>query len=65
MSDKEAIKKAILDAAGNPSVGAIAEMADQMAEAVVNLGNPNRAVKYSAELSDKKETRVVHAYETR
>lgn len=65
MTDKEAIKKAMLDAAGNPSVGAIAEMVDQMAEAVANLGNPKRAIKYSAELADNKETRVLNAYETR
>ena len=51
MADKEAIKKAILEATGNPSVGPIAEMADAMAEAVVNLGNPNRAIKYSEGLS--------------
>ena len=65
MADKEAIKKAILDATGNPSVGPIAEMADAMAEAVVNLGNPNRAIKYSEGLSDSKETRVIDARETR
>lgn len=65
MADKDAIKKAILDAAGNPSVGPIAEMADEMAEAVVNLGNPNRAVKYSEGLTDRKETRVIDIRETR
>jgi hypothetical protein len=65
MADKEAIKKAILNAAGNPSVGPIAEMADEIAEAIVNLGNPNRAVKYSEGLSGSKETRVIDARETR
>jgi hypothetical protein len=65
MADKEAIKKAILDATGNPSVGAIAEMADIMAEAVAQLGNPNQPVRYSETLVSEKETRVIDARETR
>ena len=65
MADKEAIKKAILDAAGNPSVGAIAEMADEMAEAVARLGNPKQPVRYSETLVADKETRVIDSRETR
>jgi hypothetical protein len=65
MADKEAIKKAILDATGNPSVGAIAEMAEAMAQAVADLDNPNRAIKYSDSLSEGKETRIIDARETR
>jgi hypothetical protein len=65
MADKEAIKKAILDVAGNPSVGAIAEMADEMAEAVAQLGNPKQPVRYSESVISNKETRVLDARETR
>lgn len=62
--DKESVKKAILEAAGNPSVGVIAEYADRMAEAVINLGKPN-PVRYKDKLTDTKETRVIDSRETR
>jgi hypothetical protein len=60
MADREAIKRAILDAAGNPSAGVIAEYADRFADAVVALDAPKveRAV-------DTREKRVVEATERR
>jgi hypothetical protein len=65
MADKEAIKKAILGAAGNPSTGVIAEFAEAMADAVVGLDNPKRAVNYGESVAGAKETRVVDSRETR
>jgi hypothetical protein len=65
MADKEAIKKAILESAGNPSVGVIADMADRMAEAVAKLDKPNQGVKFSERVSEQKETRVLAPGETR
>lgn len=58
MATKEAIKKAILDAAGNPTAGVIAEYADRFAEAVVALEAAQREV-------DTREKRVVGAKERR
>ena len=58
MASKDEIKKAILKTAGNPSVGLIAEMADQLANAVwvqVNTNSYNPA----------KEARVVDSKEPR
>ena len=60
MADREAIKKAILDAAGNPVSGVIAENADRFADAVVALDAP----KTKREI-DNRETRVVEGKETR
>ena len=57
MATKQEIKEAILNAAGNPSVGVIAEMADQFAEAVLNLEEKSSA--------PAKETRVVESKEIR
>lgn len=65
MADKETIKQAILAAAGNPSVGAIAEMADAMADAVVSLDKPKQPVRYAERVQASKETRVMDARETR
>jgi hypothetical protein len=62
MADREAIKKAILDVAGNPSVGVIAEWADRFADAVVALNAPKPEVKREFE---SRETRKVEAKETR
>lgn len=42
---KDEIKAAILAAAGNPGAGVIFEMADAMAEAVYDLGNPPKEVR--------------------
>ena len=60
MADREAIKKAILDAAGNPVSGVIAENADRFADAIVALDAP----KTKREI-DNRETRVVEGKETR
>jgi hypothetical protein len=65
MADKEAIKKAILEVAGNPASGVIADMADEFAEAIARLDNPNQAVRYGEKLSGQKETRVLNLRETR
>ena len=62
MADREAIKKAILDVAGNPSSGVIAEWADRFADAVVELDKPKPEVKREI---DMRETRKVEAKETR
>jgi hypothetical protein len=58
MASKDEIKKAILKAAGNPSVGTIAEMADDLAQAVWELDNTNS-------YNPAKEARVVDSKETR
>ena len=58
MASKDEIKKAILRAAGNPSVGIIAEMADDLAKAVWELDNTNS-------YNPAKEARVVDSKETR
>jgi hypothetical protein len=60
MADREAIKKAILDVAGNPSSGVIAEWADRFADAVADLDKPKTAREF-----DRRETRKVEAKETR
>ncbi len=58
MATKEQIKQAILEAAGNPSAGAIAEIADDLAKAVWQLDNKNS-------VNPAKEARVVDTKETR
>jgi hypothetical protein len=58
MASKDEIKKAILRAAGEPSVGIIAEMADDLAKAVWELDNTNS-------YNPAKEARVVDSKETR
>jgi hypothetical protein len=57
MATKQEIKEAILKAAGNPSVGVIAEMADQFAEAVLDLEEKSS--------TPAKEVRVVEPKEIR
>ena len=57
MATKQEIKDAILKAAGNPSVGVIAEMADQFAEAVLGLEQKSS--------TPAKEVRVVEPKEIR
>jgi len=44
--EKDKIKDAILKTAGYPQSGVIAEMADAMAEAIVNLGKPIETKKF-------------------
>jgi hypothetical protein len=58
MADKEAIKQAILKAAGNPATGIIAEMADDFAQAVWELEQKNST-------NPAKEVRIVDTKETR
>jgi hypothetical protein len=58
MATQDDIKKAILKTAGNPSVGLIADMADDLAKAIWELDNTNS-------YSPAKEARVVDSKETR
>jgi hypothetical protein len=58
MATQDDIKKAILKAAGNPSVGIIADIADDLAKAVWELDNTNS-------YNPAKEARVVDIKETR
>jgi hypothetical protein len=58
MATQDDIKKAILKAAGNPSVGVIADIADDLAKAVWELDNTNS-------YNPAKEARVVDSKETR
>lgn len=53
MATEEQIKKAILKVAGDPESGAIKDLADELARAIVELDTP------------AKETRVVTSKETR
>ena len=58
MASKDEIKRAILKVAGNPSVGLIADLADDLAKAVWELDNTNS-------YNPAKEARVVDGKETR
>jgi len=58
MPSKAEIKAAILKVAGNPTVGAIADLADSMAEEVFAIDNPPVKVQ-------EKESRVTKPEETR
>ena len=58
MATQDDIKRAILKAAGNPSVGVIADIADDLAKAVWELDNTNS-------YNPAKEARVVDIKETR
>jgi hypothetical protein len=58
MATKDEIKAAILKKAGNPSIGLIAEMADDLAKAVWELDNKNSE-------NPAKEARVIESKETR
>jgi hypothetical protein len=55
MATKEQIKKAILDASGNPDTGIVRDNVDAWAEAVWLLDNPK----------SEKEIRVIESKETR
>jgi hypothetical protein len=71
MASKDDIKKAILKVAGNPVSGAIASLADDMAEAVFVLDNssaetPNRVKPVRGTVQqNEKEIRVSEAVEQR
>ena len=58
MASKDDIKRAILKVAGNPSVGVIADLAEDLANAVWELDNTNS-------YNPAKEARVVESKETR
>lgn len=58
MATKEQIKAAILEVAGNPVSGVIADLADSMADAVVAIDKP-------ANVGERKEARVTKPEETR
>jgi hypothetical protein len=58
MATQNEIKNAILKAAGNPTVGVIADIADDLAKAVWELDNTNS-------YNPAKEARVVDSKETR
>lgn len=63
MATKEQIKKVILEVAGNPESGAIKELADKWADAIVGLDAP--AAVSSASSGPAKETRITKPEETR
>ena len=58
--NKEQVKAAILKVAGNPEIGIIKEMADSMAEAIMQIDQPE--VK---KFSPVQETRIVEPPQTR
>jgi hypothetical protein len=58
--DKEKIKSTILQVAGNPSSGVIAELADEFAQAIIDIDKPE--VK---NFNPVQETRIVEIKETR
>ena len=58
MATKEQIKQAILEVAGNPISGAIADLADSFADAVIAIDAP-------AFIGEAKEARVTKPTETR
>jgi hypothetical protein len=62
--DKAKVKDAILKAAGYPESGVIAELADAMAEAVMNIDKPE-PVREVKKFEPSKETRTIQASETR
>jgi predicted amino acid-binding ACT domain protein len=59
--DKAKVKEAILKVAGNPETGVIAELADAMAEAVVDIDKPVETKKFNPVV----ETRIQEVKETR
>ena len=59
--DKAKVKDAILKTAGYPESGIIAELADAMAEAVINIDKPIEIKKFEP----VKETRIQEIKETR
>jgi hypothetical protein len=59
--DKAKVKDAILKTAGYPESGVIAELADSMAEAVINIDKPVEMKKFEPVI----ETRIQEVKETR
>lgn len=65
MADKARIKKIILDKAGNPSSGAIKDLADVWADAIWNEMHGKPEVKTEKTEKASKETRVTEISELR
>lgn len=66
MASKADIKKTILEVAGNPETGLIAQYADAWADAIVALDAPAPAPKVQREdVEPVKETRVLNVAEKR
>lgn len=63
MATKDQIKKAILKVAGNPTSGPIAGLADEMAEAIAKLDEPDSARGSQKRVTGPTETRVLYAVE--
>lgn len=63
MATKDAIKKVILEVAGNPDSGIVAEYADKWAEAIAKLDAPEEKAAPSVGLT--KENRVTKPTEIR
>lgn len=59
--NKDQIKEAILKVAGNPESGAIAELADEMADAIEQIDKPVETKKFNPIT----ETRIQEVKETR
>jgi hypothetical protein len=59
--NKDQIKEAILKVAGNPDSGAIAELADEMADAIEQIDKPVETKKFNPIT----ETRIQEVKETR
>lgn len=57
MANKDQIKKTILDLAGNPSSGVIADLADTWAEAIEKLDNSIRPVEKEIRVTKPEELR--------
>ena len=58
--DKAKIKSTILQVAGNPTSGIIAELADELAQAIMDIEKPE-----SKNFNPVQETRIVEIKETR
>ncbi len=68
MATKDQIKKAILEVAGNPESGAVFNLADKWADAIVGLDaseSEGKVVETAKFEKPAKETRITKADETR
>ena len=58
--DKAKVKSTILQVAGNPTSGVIAELADELAQAIIDIDKPE-----IKNFNPVQETRIVEIKETR
>lgn len=66
MASKAEIKKVILDVAGNPESGPVAQLADAWADAIIAIDSPAPAPKVERDDEEPvKETRVIRPSEKR